>query len=86
MWTWLPGAATFRIIRCECQNENNRAEENGNIYVLDTSDVSEMDEENIQGMVLGDSIANDTGINGALNVGPVMILERGIDNEVMLAD
>ena len=52
--------------------------------MLDTSDVSEMDEENIQGMVLGDSIANDTGIKGALNVGPVMILERGIDNDVML--
>ena len=55
--------------------------------MLDTSDVSEMDEENIQGMVLGDSIANDTGIKGDLSDdGPVMILERGIDNDVMLAD
>ena len=46
--------------------------------------MSEMDEENIQGMVLGDSIANVTGIKGALNVGPVMIVERGIDNEVVV--
>ena len=54
--------------------------------MLDTSDVSEMDEEKIQGMALGDSIVNATGTKGALNVGPVMIVERGIDNEVLLQD